>query len=59
VEKVNAIISLWLGKKVDTYVGEQQENELPSPSSYFLSPPCVDVNPTSIDALPFKGVDNS
>ena len=52
-------LSLRSGKKVDTYVGEQQENELPSPAPSSLSPPCVDVNPTTIDALPSKDVDNS
>jgi len=40
-------------------VGEQQENELSSPLSYSLSTPCLDVNPTTIDALPPKEVDNS
>ena len=33
VRKVNAIISLWSGRKVDTHVGEQNVNESPSPSS--------------------------
>ena len=49
MQKVNA----------DTHVGEQQENELPSPSSYSLSPPCVDVNPATIDVLSSKRMDNS
>jgi len=59
VRKFNVVISLRLGKKVDTHVGDQQENELPSPTSSSLSTPCVDVNPTTIDALPSKGVGNS
>jgi len=59
VRKVNAVISLRLGKKVDTHVGEQQANELPSPAPSSLSPPCVDVNPATVDALPSKEVDNS
>ena len=58
VRKVNALISLRSGKKVDTHVGEQQVHELPSPASSSLSPPCVDVNPT-VDALPSKEVDDS
>jgi len=59
VRKVNVAISLRLGKKVDTHVGEPQVNELPSPAPSSLSPPCVDVNPTAVDTLPFKEVDNS
>jgi len=31
VRKVNAVITLWLGKKVDTHVGEQVVNESPPP----------------------------
>jgi len=59
VRKVNAVISLRSGKKVDTHVGEQQANELPSPAPSCLSPLCVDVNLTTVDALPSKEVDNS
>ena len=58
MHKVNVVISLRSGTKVDTHVDEQQENELPSPSSSSLPPPCVDVNPTTIDAHLLKGVDN-
>ena len=59
MRKVNAIISLRSGKKVDTHVGEPQANELPSPGPSSLSPQCVDVNPTNVDAPPSKEVDNS
>jgi len=59
VRNVNAVISLRSGKKVDTHVGEQQANELPSPAPSSLSLLCVDVNPTTVDALPSKEVDNS
>ena len=45
MQKVNAVISLRSGKEVDTHMGEQQANELPSPAPSSLPPPCVDVNP--------------
>jgi len=59
VRKVNAVISLRSGKKVDTHVGEPQANELPSPAPSSPTPPCVVVNPTVVDALPPKEVDDS
>jgi len=59
VRKVNVVISLRSGKKVDTHVGEPQANELPSPASSSSSPQCVDVNPTTVDAPPSKELDNS
>jgi len=59
VRKVNAVISLRSGKKVDTHVGEPQANELPSPAPSSLPPPCVDVNSTAVDALLSKEVENS
>ena len=58
VRKV-AITSLRSGKKVDTHVGEPQANELPSPAPSSPPPPCVDVHPTAVDALPSKEVDDS
>ena len=60
VRKVNAVISLRSRKKIDTHVGEQQANELPSLAPSALPSPCVDVkNPTTVDMLPSKEVDNS
>jgi len=52
VRKVNTVMLLRLGKKIDTHMGEQQ-------ALSSLSPPCVDVDPTTVDALPSKEVNNS
>jgi len=57
VRKVNVVISLWLGKKVDTHMGEQDVKDSPSPSS---SPPFLqgdDICPSLMIQIPSKDVD--
>jgi len=58
VQKVNAIIFLRLDKKVDTYAGEQNVNEFPSPSSSSSFPQSGDMTPTLIDSISSKELDD-
>ena len=55
---MTAVISLRLGKKVDTHVGEQNKNESPSLSSSLHSPQGYDVLPSPVDLTPSKEVND-
>jgi len=57
VRKVNAVIALWSGKKVDTHVGEQVVNESLSPSSSLPSPQGDDVCLSPMTPIPSKDLD--
>jgi len=57
VQKVKAMISLWLGKRVDTIVGEQNENDFHSPSSSLSYLQCDDMLPSLIVQILSKEAD--
>jgi len=57
VRKVNVIISLRLGKKVDIDVGKQNGKDSPSQSSSLPSPRSGDVLPSPMGSTPSKEVD--
>jgi len=52
IQKVNAVISLRLGKKFDTHVGEQNENDSPSPSATLPPAQSGDVFPSPLIQIP-------
>ena len=57
VQKVNDVISLRSGKKVDTYMGKQFVNESLSPSSSLPSPQGDDVCLSPMTPIPSKDLD--
>jgi len=56
IRKVNAIISLWSGKKVDSHVVEQNDNDSPSLLSSCPPPRSDDVFPSPIIQISLKDV---